>query len=71
VKRYCHGLWSDERELDLDEPLEPFLEQERGLCSRLAGEKLDHLGVGEEIIRYHFLHRPFRQARVIYGRNDS
>jgi hypothetical protein len=71
VKRYAHGIWADERELDLNEPLEEFLEQERELTSRIAGEKIEHLGLGEEIIRYHFHRRPFRTADVIFKRNDS
>ena len=71
VKRYHLDVWSDECELDIDEPLEQFIKRERDLCSRLVGEKLKSFGLGEEIIRYHFQYRPFRDAHVIYRWNDT
>jgi shikimate kinase len=71
VKRYYRGLWSEEREFEIDEPLEDFLAKERELCSRIAGEKVEHLGVGEEIIRYHSQYRPHLHANVVFRRNDS
>jgi len=36
VKRRHLGLWADERELDLDEPLEDFLQNERELTAMVA-----------------------------------
>lgn len=72
VKRYHLGYWSDERELDLDEPLEEFLNKERALLARISGQPAeDNFGLGEEIIRYHYQHRPHAKAAVVYRRNDG
>jgi len=72
VKRRHLGLWTDERELDLDEPLEGFLEKERTLAAMVTGEStlVNDLGLGEEIIRYHYAARPHNAAHVVYYRDE-
>lgn len=72
VKRRHLGLWADERELNLDEPLEDFLKQERELTAMVAGasEAATDLGLAEEIIRYHHTARPHNNAHIIYFRDE-
>lgn len=71
VKRYHLGCWSDERECELEEPLEEFLRRERELLARIAQHPVENFGLGEEIIRYHHQHRPHANAAVVYRRNDG
>lgn len=72
VKRYHLGYWADEQELDLEEPLEQFLAQERATIAGILGrETIEAGGLGEEIIRYHFNERPHRHAAVVFRRNDG
>lgn len=73
VKRYHLGYWADERELDVDEPLEEFLEMERELANRLSVDKSEpsDLGLSEEVIRYHYAFKPHRHAQIIFRRNDG
>ena len=73
VKRRHLGLWADERELNLDEPLEDFLEKEHKLTAMVAGgsEVVTGLGLAEEIIRYHYAARPHNSAHVVYFRDES
>lgn len=72
VKRRHLGLWIDERELDLDEPLEDFLKEERKLTAMAAGrsEAVTDLGLAEEVIRYHDAARPHNNADVVYFRDE-
>jgi hypothetical protein len=72
VKRRHLGLWADERELDLNEPLEDFLKNERKLTAMIAGESevVTDLGLAEEIIRYHYAARPHINAHIVYFRDE-
>lgn len=72
VKRYHLGYWPDECELEIAGPLEAFLSRERELLARIS-EQADqgNLDLGEEIIRYHYEHRPHTKATLIYRRNDD
>jgi hypothetical protein len=69
VKRRHLGLWTDERELDVNEPLEQFLENERQLTAMVAGEMVMDLGLAEEVIRYHYTVRPHNRADIVYFRD--
>ena len=64
------GLWADERELDLDEPLEDFLQNERELTAMVACEPVTDLGLAEEVIRYHYTARPHDNAHIVYFRDE-
>lgn len=70
VKRRHLGVWTDERELDLNEPLEGFLESERKLTAMVAHEPVPDLGLAEEVIRYHYAVRPHNTAQVVYFRDE-
>jgi len=70
VKRRHLGEWADERELDLKEPLEEFLESERKLTAMVAREPVTDLGLAEEVIRYHYAVRPHNSAQVVYFRDE-
>ena len=70
VKRRHLGIWSDERELDLNEPLEEFLQGERKLTAMVAPEPVLDLGLAEEVIRYHYAVRPHNRAQVVYFRDE-
>ena len=72
VKRRHLGLWADERELDLNEPLEDFLANERKLTAMVSGEAEmnSDLGLAEEVIRYHYAARPHNNAHIIYFRDE-
>jgi len=70
VKRRHLGLWADEHELDLNEPLEDFLEKERKLTAMVAGEAVTDLGLAEEVIRYHDAARPHNNAHIVYFRDE-
>jgi hypothetical protein len=73
-----HGVWSDERECEIHEPIETFLEQEREdarVVERLLGT--DSPGASdsnyvasfrEEIIRYHASSLPSRRADFVFLR---
>src|ERR1051325_4286141 len=53
VKRRHLGLWADEYELDIQEPLEDFLRKERELVAMVLrdSDPVEDLGLAEEIIR--------------------
>lgn len=72
VKRRRLGLWADEDELDLNEPLEDFLERERQLVGMVTGgtEAATNLGLAEEVIRYHYAARPHNNAQIVYYRDE-
>ena len=72
VKRRHLGLWADEQELDLSEPLEEFLENQRRLTAMVAGEteEITDLGLAEEVIRYHYVARPHNSAHIVYYRDE-
>ncbi|HYL89663.1 MAG TPA: hypothetical protein VEU32_12970 [Burkholderiales bacterium] len=70
VKRRHLGVWADERELDLHEPLEGFLKNERELTAMVAGEVVTDLGLAEEVIRYHYAVRPHNKAHIVYFRDE-
>ncbi|MEW6677311.1 MAG: hypothetical protein AB1421_05265 [Pseudomonadota bacterium] len=73
-----HGLWSDERECELQGPVEAFLEIEREylrvlddfLTSDNAGnsEPVGLCAFREEVIRYHALALPSRYAHFVFLR---
>lgn len=70
VKRRHLGLWADERELDLNEPLEDFLKNERELTAMVSDETVTDLGLAEEVIRYHHAARPYNNADIVYFRDQ-
>jgi len=70
VKRRHLGLWADEHELDLTEPIEDFLQKERELTAMVAGEAVTDLGLAEEVIRYHYAARPHNNAHIVYFRDE-
>jgi hypothetical protein len=75
-----HGLWSDERECELNEPVETFLQREREdlrVMERfLASDPTDASGAGdlalfrEEVIRYHAVVLPSRRADFVFLRRQ-
>lgn len=69
VKMYHLGYWSDERELDVMEPLEQFLAAERVVLSQIENRPVDDFGLGEEIIRYHYHRRPYNRSDVVFRRD--
>jgi hypothetical protein len=69
VKMYHLGYWSDERELDVMEPLEQFLVAERVVLSQIENRPVTDFGLGEEIIKYHYHRRPFNRSDVVFRRN--
>lgn len=78
VQRMQHGVWADERECDLDEDVDAFLEGERRLAEMFAAGEADQASESssiipslvEEIIRYHASYRPFEKAAFLYQRHD-
>ena len=70
IKRRHLGLWADERELDVNEPIEAFLKNERKLTAMVAGEAVTDLGLAEDVIRYHYETRPHDNAHVVYFRDE-
>ena len=75
IKRQQHGLWTDERECEIEGDVEEFIEKEREIVKRLSrlegsSEETGTFGLGEEIIRYHASHRPQHKANAILWRND-
>lgn len=70
VKRRHLGLWADERELEITEPLEDFLKNERELTAMVAGEAVTDLGLAEKVIRYHYAARPHNNAHIVYFRDE-
>jgi len=73
VKRRHLGLWADERDLDLNESLEDFLEGERRLTAMVTDGREEGLNVGlyEAVIRYHYKIRPQNSAHVVYFRDEQ
>ncbi|RPJ46867.1 MAG: hypothetical protein EHM16_08045 [Betaproteobacteria bacterium] len=73
VKRRHLGLWADERDLDLNESLEDFLEGERRLTAMVTDGREEGLNLGlyEAIIRYHYKIRPQNSAHVVYFRDEQ
>jgi hypothetical protein len=71
--RQRNGLWAEEDELGLNEPLEDHLAKLRQFSAMLQGqgEPDETLGLGEEIIRYHHRYRPHDTADVKYVWSDS
>lgn len=72
VKRMQHGLWADERECEITEDIEDFINKEKELVRLLQQTKSvpDSLGLGEEIIRYHYMFKPHKKADLFYTRVD-
>ncbi len=72
VKRFHHGVWADERELNLAEDVESFLRRKRDFVNLLGGfdQAEQDLGIAEEVIRYHASHRPHENADFVYRRDD-
>lgn len=70
VKRRHLGLWADERELDLNEPIEDFLKSELEFAAMVAGEAITDFGLAEEVIRYHHAVRPHNNAHIVYFRDE-
>lgn len=66
IKRLQYGHWADERELDIQEPVEEFLAKERECAAMFAGDEVSDLGLAEEVIRYHDCYRPHDRAQAIY-----
>ena len=72
VKRRHLGLWADEDELEVSEPLEDFLANERKLTAMVNREPEENaeLGLAEEVIRYHYESRPHNAADIVYFRDE-
>lgn len=72
VKRRHLGLWADEDELEVSEPLDEFLANERKLTAMVSREpeEATELGLAEEVIRYHYLTRPHYKADIVYFRDE-
>ncbi|MEJ2657251.1 MAG: hypothetical protein P8012_08630 [Desulfobacterales bacterium] len=70
VKRMCHHVWADERECDLEDDVEDFLDKEKKTVDLIeqAESSLDTLGLAEELIRYHDKYRPHKKAECFYAR---
>jgi len=66
IKRYGRGIWIDEYELNIQEPIDVFLERERQAASMFSTEPITSLGLAEEVIRYHVEFRPHRSAHITY-----
>lgn len=66
IKRVQHGIWSDEAELDISEPVEVALAKAREMASLLSPAPVTDLGLAEEVIRYHAEFRPHNYAEVTY-----
>jgi hypothetical protein len=79
VKRYHHGLWADERELDVTlETVDDFLAQEHKYTVRVAQlfggsdhQNDDGPSLADEIVRYHAKYRPHQNADCVYRWNDG
>ena len=76
VKRRHLGLWADERELSVEGDIETFIQGEietARLVNKIEGlnEKVEGLGLSEEIIRYHAEFKPQEKANAIYWRQSS
>lgn len=73
VKRMSHGHWSDENELAPCIPIEKHLSKLREMFRPIAEEfgETDHLGLAEEIIRYHASHLPHQKASIAYLRANG
>lgn len=70
IKRRHLGLWAAERELDISQPIEDFLENERKLTAMVNGGVSADLGLAEEIIRYHYATRPHNKAHIVYFHDE-
>ncbi|WP_144424978.1 shikimate kinase [Pseudomonas trivialis] len=66
IKRVQHGVWSDEANLDISEPVDVVLARERELASLFSISLVSNLGLAEEVIRYHAEFRPHNHADVTY-----
>ena len=73
VKKMSHGYWCDEDQLDPHVPVEEHLARLREMVRPIAeafGES-GHLGLAEEVIRYHVTYRPHAKASIAYLRTDG
>ena len=75
VMRQSHGLWADERELNIEGDVEEFIQGEIELVRRFlqiegADGEVKDLGLSEEIIRYHAAFKPHENANAIYWRKS-
>ena len=72
LKRVQYGVWTDERECEIEGDIEEFIAKEKGLVARIAGTPPESqtVDLSDEIIRYHYSYRPQNRAHVTYIRND-
>lgn len=72
VKRMQHGLWADERECEITEEIEEFINREKETIRLIeqAENVPETLELAEEIIRYHFKYKPHKKADLFYTRED-
>jgi hypothetical protein len=66
-KRMQYGVWSDENELNIGEPVDAVLTRAREVASLFSSSPVSNLGLAEEVIRYHAELRPHDHADVIYA----
>lgn len=71
IKRQQYGVWTDERELDIEGDLEEFIRAELQMLNSPALHSPDEpeheiLGIAEEIIRYHHRYMPQLKADLLY-----
>lgn len=66
IKRHSCGVWADESELEIQEPVDIFLEHERRAVSMFSAAPVSDLGLAEDVIRYHDTYRPHRSAQITY-----
>jgi hypothetical protein len=71
VKRMQHGLWADEQELEIQDPVEDFLEKEKQLTEMISCDGNSDLALDEEVIRYHEATHPQNCAHIIFLRADD
>lgn len=82
VKRVAHyGRWYDEEDCAVSEDIDEFVKRKKEELQKFA-EMESHIegkeppgevtfpGLAEEIIRYHYKHRPQERADIIYNRID-
>jgi hypothetical protein len=70
IKCRHYGMWADERELDLKEPIEQYIASVRALAARIDCKPITDFGLAEEVIRYHYAMRPHNSAQIIYFRDE-
>jgi shikimate kinase len=71
IKRMARWGWADEDDLVVEAPIEAHLERLRQQAALFLSEN-EHpdLGLWDEVIRYHAIHRPQDVSDFVFLRND-